>query len=272
MGRVILLIVSTLIFLQLQAADTTLHLQPVATIPGSYSDFYTDNLQNIYLISSATNQIKKLRSNGDSVGVYNNVIRYGKIYSLDVTNPLKILVYYKEFATIVILDRFLATRSIIDLRRLGIQQVKAVSQSYDSNIWLYDELEGKIKKVDENNSVLLESSDLRLVFDDSLSPQKIIDNNGQLYLYDNRLGWLIFDYYMAFKKKLPFNHWKDVNTVDNILYGRENNRFLYASQNDIDFHSLQSNLVADGIIKTKQQQGKLYVLTKEGINIYGIVP
>ena len=258
--------------LQIFAADTTLHLQKIKIFSGSYSDFYTDNLQNVYLISSVTNQIKKCNSNGDSVAVFNNTVRYGKIYSMDVKNPLKILVYYKDFSTILMLDRFLATRAVIDLRRLGITQVKAVSQSYDGNIWLYDEGEGKIKKIDENNNVLLESADLRLVFDDSLSPQKIIDNNGQLYLYDNRLGWLIFDYYAAFKKRLPFNHWQDANAADNILFGRDENHFFYASQNEIDFHSVQSNVSQSDIIKAEQQQNKLYVLTKEGVTIYNILP
>ena len=260
-----------LLSLQTFAADTTLQLQINKTITGSFSDFYTDNLQNIYLISANTNQIKKLNSNGDSVAVFNNTVRYGKIYSLDVTNPLKVLVYYKDFSTVVILDRFLATRTTIDLRRLGITQARAIAQSYDSNIWLYDEGEGKMKKVDENNNVLLESSDLRLVFDDSLSPQKIIDNNGQLYLYDNRLGWLIFDYYMAFKKRLPFDHWQDVNANDNVLFGRHSDRFLYASQNDIDFHSLRSNVSFTDVIKTERQQNKLYVLTKDGLSLYNII-
>lgn len=271
MGRVIVLFLFLLFSLHSGAADTTLSFQINKIIPGSYSNFYTDNLQNIYVISPNTNGIKKLNSNGDSVAVFNNVLRYGKIYSVDVTNPLKVLVYYKDFSTIVILDRFLATRATVDLRKLGITQVKAISQSYDSNIWLYDEGEGKIKKIDENNNVLLESSDLRLVFDDSLSPIKIIDNNGQLYLYDNRLGWLVFDYYTAFKKRLPFPGWQDISVNDNQLMGRKVSHFFSASQNDIDFHSLPTNLSFTDAIKTEWQQKKLYVLGKEGIIVYNIV-
>ncbi len=271
MGRII---TTFLLFITLQtfAADTTLQLQLIKTIPGSFSDFYSDNLQNLYLVSSSTNQIKKLSNNGDSVAVFNNAVRYGKIYSLDVTNPLKVLVYYKSFSTVIVLDRFLATRAIIDLRKLNITQVKAVAQSYDGNIWLYDEGEGKIKKIDENNNVLLESADLRLAFDDSLSPQKIIDGNGQLYLYDNRLGWLLFDYYTAFKKRLPFGHWQDVSADNNILSGRDNSHFFYASQTDIDFHSLRSNLSFPDVIKTERQQNKMYILTKDGLYVYNIVP
>ncbi len=270
MGRLILLLSGLFIMLQTFAADTTLSLQINKTIPGSFSDFYTDNLQNIYVISSATNQLKKLNSDGDSVAVFNNTLRYGKIYSVDVTNPLKVLVYYKDFSTVIILDRFLATRTIIDLRKLQITQVKAIAQSYDSNIWLYDDGEGKIKKIEENNNVLLQSADLRLVFDESLNPVKIIDNNGQLYLYDNKLGWLIFDYYMAFKKRVSFAGWKDVSTNDNQLTGRDEAHFFSALQTDIEPRSLKSNIPLADVIKTEWQQNKLFVLTKDGLRIYNI--
>jgi len=253
------------------AGDTTLQLQLTKAIPGSYSNFYTDNLQNIYLVAAQTSQVKKINSNGDSVAVFNNTPRYGKLYSLDVSNPLKILVYYKDFATIVLLDRFLTIRTTIDLRKFGITQVKAVALSYDGNIWLYDEAEGKLKKIDESGNILIESADLRLVFNDALSPVKIIDNNSQLYLYDSKLGWLIFDYYTAFKKRLPFTGWQDIAANDNWLSGRDDHHFFYAMQNDIDFHTLQSNIGLVNAIKTSWQQNKLYVLTKEGINIYNLV-
>jgi hypothetical protein len=268
MGR---LIFAFMLFVSLQslaAGDTTLQLQLVKTIPGSFSNFYTDNLQNIYLIAAQTNQVKKLNSNGDSVAVFNNITRYGKVYLLDVSNPLKMLVYYKDFATVVLLDRFLTVRATVDLRKIGITQVKAVALSYDGNIWLYDEGEGKLKKIDENGNILVESADLRLVFNDALSPVRIIDNNGQLYLYDSALGWLIFDYYAAFKKQLPFTNWKDVAVDDNRLSGRDESHFFYTMQNDIDYHAMQGNIGLADVIKTSWQQNKLYVLTKEGISIY----
>src|SRR3954466_5197069 len=143
------------------------------------------------------------------------------------------LVYYKDFATILLLDQFFAIRTAIDLRRHGITQAKAVALSYDGNVWLYDEGEGKLKKIDESGNVLSESADLRLVFDNALNPTKVIDNNSQLYLYDSKLGWLIFDYYTAFKKQLQFTGWKDVAASDNRLSGRDENHFFYAMTSDI---------------------------------------
>src|SRR4051812_28313776 len=271
MGRLILAFILFVSMQSFAAGDTTLQLQLAKTIPGSYSNFYTDNLQNIYLVAANTNQVKKLNSDGDSVVVFNISTRYGKVYSIDVTNPLKVLVYYKDFATILLLDQFFAIRTAIDLRRLGITQVKAVALSYDGNVWLYDEGDGKLKKIDESGKVLVESADLRLVFDDALNPIKIIDNNSGLYVYDSKLGWLIFDYYTAFRKQLQFTGWKDVAANDNRLSGRDEEHFYYALQSDIDFHTLQSNIGLVNVIKTNWQQNKLYVLTTNGINIYSIV-
>jgi hypothetical protein len=96
------------------------------SIPGDYVYFNVDNLDNIYLLSS-TNQLKKINLNGDSIGVYNNVRSYGQLYSIDVSNPLKTLVYYRDFSSIVELDRQLAVLTTTDLRNQNIFSVKAIA-------------------------------------------------------------------------------------------------------------------------------------------------
>ena len=182
-------------------ADTTLHLVNQKNIPAAYTNFYTDNLGNIFLVSK-TNQVKKLNQNLDSFAVFNDVRRYGNIYSLDVTNPLKILVYYKDFTTILVLDRFLNIRNTIDLRKVDILQAKAVAQSYDNNYWVFDELDNTIKKIDDNGNVLFKSSDFRVLFSEQYNPSYIIDADGLLYLYDEKKGWLVFDYYGTYQNIL----------------------------------------------------------------------
>src|SRR5689334_5466361 len=93
--------------------------------PGDFSYFTVDNLDNIYLINSS-NQLKKININGDSTGVFNEVRKYGKLFYIDVTNPLKVLLYYQNFSTIVVLDRFLNVRNVINLRKQNIFNVKAI--------------------------------------------------------------------------------------------------------------------------------------------------
>lgn len=248
-------------------ADTTLQLQLAKTIAGVYTNFYVDNLGNYYLLTS-TNQVKKLNSNGDSVAAFNDVRRYGNVFSLDVTNPLKVLVYYRDFATIVITDRFLNVVNRIDLRSLNITQANAIALSYDNNIWVYDELEAKLKKLDDKGNLLFQSNDFRLLFPELPHPSDIIDSDGQLYLYDSKTGWYIFDYYGALKQKLSFANWKDVSVQNSVLTGRDSSVFYSCFPKQLQFNSIKTNISLPHIIKVQQQRDKMYVLTKQGLLLY----
>src|SRR5689334_22944763 len=77
--------------------DTLFKLEKIYR--GDIVDFTVDNLDNLYLLNSH-NQIRKYDSKGDSVAVYNEVKKFGQASLVDVSNPLKILVYYRDFATI----------------------------------------------------------------------------------------------------------------------------------------------------------------------------
>ena len=112
-------------------------------IPGNYTMMDVDVLNNIYLIT-AGNQLKKYNANGDSMAVFNDVKKYGNPTLMDVSNPLKVLLYYKNYATVVMLDRLLAQRNSINFRQKNIFSVKAIATSYDNNIWLFDEQDYKL--------------------------------------------------------------------------------------------------------------------------------
>ncbi len=201
--------------------DTT-SLKPVRVIKGDIVDFTADNLGNLYILSR-DNQLKKAGPNGDSLSVYNDVRRYGKVYSIDATNPLKLLLFYKDFGTIVVLDRFLNVRTTINLRQNNIFQVKAVGQSYDNNIWLYDEQEAKLKKLNDEGVAIDQFSDFRQVMDTTPSPVEIIDSDRLLYLYDPGTGLYVFDYFGTLRNKVALRGWQDVQVVGDKVLGRKNN-------------------------------------------------
>jgi hypothetical protein len=203
--------------------DSIFHF--VRNYPGPVINFTVDNLGNIYLIYQ-NGQLKKLSAAGDSAGLFNNVRKFGKVYSLDVSNPLKVLLYYRDFGTVVILDRFLNTRSVLDLRKQNLLQVKAIGQSYDNNIWIFDEIENKLKKVGDDGRIIDQSNDFRQLFDSTPSPETIIDQDKTVYLYDPAKGVYLFDYYGAFRNRIPFTGWTDFKVVNNALLGRDK-KFLY---------------------------------------------
>jgi hypothetical protein len=250
-------------------ADTTLHVVNEKNIPGSYTNFYTDNLGNVFLLSK-TNQIKKLDERLDSVTVFNDVRRYGNIYSLDVTNPLKIVVYYKDFTTILVLDRFLNIRNTIDLRKYDILEAKAVAQSYDNNYWVFDELDNAIKKIDDNGNILFKSSDFRVLFSDQYDPSYIFDSNGLLYLYDEKKGWLVFDYYGTFKRHIDVTNRKDVQIFKDQIVSHDSNYLYYYNTKTFSEIRLMPDINLSKAIKVQQVLNKIFVLQSDGLSVYSI--
>lgn len=249
--------------------DSSHHISLLKTIADNLIDFTTDNLGNIYLVND-NNQVKKLNEKGDSLGIYNDIKRYGTISSIDATNPLKLIVFYKDFSTIAVLDRFLNYRNRIDLRSQNMPQIKLVTNSYDNNYWLFDELENKIKKIDDNGTVLLESADLRQALETVPSPIAMFDKDGQLYLYDSSMGLLVFDYYGARKNTLQLLQMQDIQVIDkNTITGRDSSHILLYKPSIFQLQSYSIFPNQDLYKKINFSGDKIYCLTKKGtLEIY----
>lgn len=237
------------------------------TIEGDIVDFTADNVGNMYLLSK-TNQLKKISSNGDSLGVYNAVTRFGDISFIDVTNPLKILIYYKDFATIVETDRFLNILNTIDLRNLGIFQVKAIGLAYDNNIWLFDELDAQLKRVGDDGTLISQTTDFRQLFDFVPDPSVIVDQNDLVYLYDSAKGVYAFDHYGTLKSHVALNDWRDFTVIDKSLIGRNDKFFLKYQLGKLD---IQQEALPDAYMnaqKIKVTSTAIYVLKKNVLQVY----
>ncbi len=246
-------------------ADTVFQFKKFIT--GDFTDFTIDNLGNLYLVG-LTGQLKKIGPNGDSIAVFNNVRQYGKLYFIDVTNPLKVLLYFRDFGTIVVLDRFLNTRTTIDLRRQHLFQVKAIGQSYDNNIWVFDELESKLKRVSEDGRILDQSTDFRQLFDSTPSPQFIVDQNKQVFLYDSLKGVYLFDYYGTLKNRIRLTGWTDFTVIGDAMYGRDEGMLYRYEAGTLN---LQQYRIPDNMRdarKIKITSGSIYLLRDNRLEVY----
>lgn len=249
----------------LAQTDTSFRL--IKTIRGDIAAFTVDNLDNIYLLSS-TNQLKKLRPNGDSMAVFNDVKKFGKATLIDASNPLKVLLYYRDFATIVVLDQLLNVRNTIDLRKQQILQVRAIGQSYDNKIWLYDEWENKLKKIDEDGKTLSETPDFRLLFGEAPAPQQLFDQGRYVYLYDSAKAVFVFDYYGTLKSKIPITGWQNFQVAGKYLFGSAGNklfRYNIAAFRTEEWEMPEKLLQSRSFVFSAS---RLYALKSNSIEIY----
>lgn len=232
MKGVVLIVMFSFFFVQLFAQELP-HLSLTKEIKGDFAYFMPDELGNLFALTK-NGQLKKYNTNLDSMGVFNEIRRYGKLYSISADNPLRTVLYFKDYKTILVLDRLMQVVNKIDLRKSGIFQVNAVTQSYDNLFWVYDEQDSKIKKIDEEGKLVFATADLRLVFSEPILPSTIFDVGGYLYIYDEKNGLFIFDYYGALKNRIAFLNWKGVHPVGKQIVGIKNNFLVTYTPGTID--------------------------------------
>jgi len=171
---------------------------------------------------------------------------------------------------VVILDRLLNKQSDIDLRKQKLFQVRAIGQSYDNNIWVFDELDSKLKRIDENGNTLDQSSDFKLLFDSIPSPEFIVDQNKSVYLYDETKGVYIFDYYGAFKNRIRFTGWIDFTVIGNTLLGRDALSLYRYEPGSLHLQQYPIPPFMQDARKIKIEPANLYLLRNDRLDIFSI--
>lgn len=246
---------------QIETSDT---LELTKWMSGKFSYFNFDALGNLYVINES-GQIKKYSTNGDSSQVFQDVKKWGRPNYLDVSNPLKIRVFFPDFLSIVTIDRLMNPRNTVNLRKNNHFRVKGIATSYDNHLWIYDEQLCRIFKMDDEGKMLLESADLRNITGQTPSNIRLMDRNGEIYLFDAKSGIFILDYYGAFKKRIPEMFGKN---------GGIDNEYAYVFEDEVlkMYHikdNSQKNIALKGFFKKNEPamviDGVLYVLKNDGI-------
>ena len=238
--------------------DTIFRFQKKISYP--IVSFAVNNLGELYVINTG-NELKKFDDKRDSAGVFNQVTKYGKLSYVDAQNPWRTILFYEDFSNIVLLDKYLNVVSSINLRNQNIFGVKAVSGSYDNNIWLFDEQENKLKKIDDAGTTLMESNDFRQLFDSVPSPVQILDRDGFVYLYDPKRGVYVFDYYGTFKNRLLFLNYTEIGINNKNIYGLKDGKL--SRYNSITLAEKQFHLPFS-YASFKIANNKVYLLRQAG--------
>jgi hypothetical protein len=244
--------------------DTLFYSHSEKLISGSFLHFNVDAIGNIYVIQES-GQIKKFTPQGDSSQVFQDVKRFGRPLYMEVSNPLKPYVFYPDFLTIVGLDRLLNLRNTINLRSNNHLRVSGIANAYDNQIWIYDELACRIYKINEQGSTLLESADLRNLVQTIPNKVNLHDAHGQLYLFDQKEGVYIFDYYGAFKKQMQ--DWKGAQMgvdVQSIYFIQ--NKYLHLiniKTEKENIYSLEKIMQENELFMMMKGEG--FILKKDGV-------
>jgi hypothetical protein len=148
--------------------------------------------------------------------------------------------------------------------------VNAIATSYDNHIWLFDEQDFKLKKIDDDGSIISETTDWRILFSDVPTPKSIIENNGTVFLYDENMGLYSFDYYGSFKNKMPVTGIKFPGFNKNIMYGTSGTDLIII---DLSAGVSQKKALpaeSKGYSFLKVINNKIYLIKEKGIYVYSL--
>jgi hypothetical protein len=179
------------------------------------NDFEVDKLGNYYLINHI-GEIRKYSAEKKILYTFKN-LSFGNISCIDVTNPHKILVFYKEFQIILILDNTLTIVTTIKLD--DSQYYSAAGISNDGNIWLYNSLKNQLSKLSFSGIIIEDFNPLNVPYPSGINDSKIFDRDNRLYIFDEKSGIFTFNNFGYLEKIIPLTQvCKPEFTKNAILY------------------------------------------------------
>ena len=226
-----------------------------------------DNLGFIYLVTRQ-NAIEKYAPDGRLLTRYTNN-RLGIASSLDVTNPLKVLVWYADFRTAVFLDRSLTDLGELNLIVAGYPEVRTVAAAQDGNLWLYDEANFRLLKVTPEGEKRYESQAMNLLEPAPNRPSCLGEGNDRVFLADSTEGVFVFDFFAQFDRSFaPQQRVTDFQIVDNQLHYLAGDRII---AEHLQVRASREIAIGAGALKDKTallSGGKLILLDERRTSVF----
>jgi len=238
------------------------------TIETNAQTFTVDNLRNIYLIENGQT-ITKINSYGNKPFIF-DLKEYGKIKYIDVQNPMKILVLYPEFSIVLALDNTLSQVGKYDFNELSIPKISAVCMSFDNNIWIYDELDYKLKKFDKQANLIRQSEDITTLLGFAMQPDYMVEQDNLIYIIDKEQGIIVFDIYATYYKTIPIKNIKHIQVLNEQLVYQQGSKAYTYHLKTLEKKELLVQEIIESDTKFFIDKDKLFVLKNKELQTYKI--
>lgn len=230
----------------------------------------TDALGNIYIVNGTTVSIYNL--DGKKSFSYSNSL-LGNINSVDVIDPMRILVFYKDFNKIVFLSNKLSEiSSAIELDNLGYSQVSACCNSNLGGFWIFDSQQMQLVHINSNLVTDRKGTNIQSFLQSNDFPVNMLEQNDELFVSAPNTGILVFDKFGTYKKTVPIFQIKNFQVIANkLIYFNDNKVFSYSNLKEIDSLSLPQNIkfTSSSMYKNKvilSSQNEVFVYEIENLN------
>lgn len=226
----------------------------------------TDQLNSFYM--ARRNTLERINSKGEITGSH-TLKTLGKIHTIDPANPMKTLVYYRDFNTIVFLDNMMTQiGDPVNLSTLGLERVTAVCRSFNNGIWVYDSGNKELIRLDQNYNISHRSGNLTSIIGYVPEPTHLNEQGKYLLLNHPDKGILVFDVYGTYIKTVPVTDLSDMQVLeDRFIYLRNDSLHSY------DLKFLKDSAIAlpeRSVIAIRITTDRLLLQTRGALRLYEI--
>ena len=220
--------------------------------------FDFDPLGNLYILDE-TDKVSKFDTTGRLLfHVVNNNL--GEAHSIDVGNPFKTMVFYRDQQTILLYDRTLSEIQRIRLADWQLHDITAACLSSDNALWMFDGTNRVLIKTGDDGNAILTSDPYDIIDPGSARPDFIYDLDHFLLLKETNHPVSVFDDFGNFINNL------EIPKVD--FFSVSSPFVITGSGNEIQMYDIsERKFMSPTILKTNLENSRIY---KSGNKYYAV--
>lgn len=223
----------------------------------TYNQFTTDVQDNLYCWKGTS--LDKYSSTGNLLSHFNQM-NYGEITSVCANIASKIVVFYKESGTILLLDNKLASiGNRLNLFEHNLYTISLVAMAGTNQLTLYDEVNQTLLITDLNLNIINKTfCDFGIDFKPKMIETQL---DKSILLADSNYGIYFFDNYGTYDKKIAMPNIAQMQYYGNTLLFMKGNALFAYQPPAMDLKKININR---NILQFRIGKRQLYYLEPSG--------
>lgn len=237
--------------------------------PTSVKKLEVDPLGSVYILDQKNKLTRYNTFKNTKTEYVDN--RLGNIDDVDARNPLNIMVFFRQYGIVKILDNTLSPIKVISLQENeSFQNVSEVCVTNDNQLWLFDENRQRIYKVDDNLQVRAETNRLSDLGLNNVQVVLMRENNNKLIVLVKDQGLFVFDNFGQFLRKISTNQYSDFQLLGNQIIQYSNCIVTMTSPDNpvLDIQNVKICEISSDIIQVKKAKTGWLLAYSDGVDVF----
>ncbi len=225
------------------------------------NNFKTDKQGNIYVINN--NELKKYNNEGAFLNSFSTENNY-KITSIDISNPLKIMLFIETSNNIIFLNQTLNKINNIFLYNHDIYSPQLVCNSLRGGFYIYDNTEYNVFYISNN-----EKNQIKIdFFNNNFQPNFIQEDNNKLYLNYPDTGIVVLNNFFFEENFIPIKEIRNAQIKENNIsfFDKKTSQIVIYNSKKKNVYKLKLPIKESD--DARIEQDLLFILKKKQIFIY----